>query len=127
VLDLVDVDSGKWARYARQVLPPMRWVYALEAQCLQRIESGRTDELTAISLISEAEVATYRRGGGHHPNVHVISNGVDMDYFVPQPEHNDPVVCFVGVWNYKPNVDAVCWFARKVLPALRARVGVRSF
>jgi len=103
VLDLVDVDSGKWARYARQVLPPMRWVYALEAQRLQRIESGRTDELTAISLISEAEVATYRRSGGHHPNVHVINNGGDQylehchdGYGCQWPP---PAGCWPGRWH----------------------------
>ena len=34
VMDLVDVDSEKWADYARTTRGPMGWIYAREARCL---------------------------------------------------------------------------------------------
>mgnify|MGYP002653221455 CR=1 FL=1 len=30
-----------------------------------------------------------------------------------------PLIVFTGQMDYRPNVDAVTWFARQVLPALR--------
>jgi glycosyltransferase involved in cell wall biosynthesis len=54
-------------------------------------------------------------------------NGVDADYFSPERDYPDPypagakVVAFTGAMDYWPNVDAVLWFAREVLPELRFR------
>ncbi len=53
-----------------------------------------------------------------------IRNGVDLDYFSPQPPNtNHPpqpkTLLFWGRMDFEPNVDAVCWFARAVWPALR--------
>src|SRR2546421_7315314 len=36
VMDFVDVDSEKFARYGRETQPPMRWIYRLEAERLRR-------------------------------------------------------------------------------------------
>src|SRR5919197_1283440 len=38
VLDLVDVDSAKWAALASKAVPPLAWVYRREAKCLARFE-----------------------------------------------------------------------------------------
>ncbi len=125
VLDLCDVDSLKWARYARDAAGPMRWVYATEADRLRRVESGNGLRVDAVTVISDAECEAYRRMGGHHRSVHVVGNGVDLDYFFPKPfelpRRDEQRVVFVGVLDYKPNVDAAAWFATEVMPALRER------
>lgn len=38
-----------------------------------------------------------------------------------------PVIGFVGVMDYTPNIDAVCWFVRCCWPAIRAAVPGASF
>ena len=54
VLDLVDVDSMKWAAYAKHTAGPMKWVYRTEATRLARVEAGLQDRFDAITVISGA-------------------------------------------------------------------------
>jgi glycosyltransferase involved in cell wall biosynthesis len=57
--------------------------------------------------------------------VDVVPNGVDLERFVPSrvPEsHRRPGAVFVGKMDYRPNVDAVRWFCREILPLVQSRV-----
>ncbi len=122
VLDLVDVDSVKWRHYAELASGPMRWVYAAESKRLRRIESGGNDPFDAITVVSEAEASVYRREVGYSPGLSVVGNGVDLDYFKPLDDPDNHLMVFVGVLNYKPNVDGVSWFVERVMPQLRRRM-----
>ncbi len=62
------------------------------------------------------------------PNVSAVENGV----VIPEPgsaaapPSRQPYVAFVGQMNYRPNADAVAWFAEDILPLIRkARPEVR--
>ena len=127
VLDLVDVDSAKWAEYAADSSAPLRWVYAAEATRLRRIEAGQRDHFDAVTVVSRREYDLYRSTVGDHPGLHVVGNGVDTDYFRELPDAGSQTLVFVGVLNYKPNADAVTWFARQVLPLLRERLPKLTF
>ncbi len=122
VLDLVDVDSQKWAAYARQSAGPMRWVYATESKRLARIEAGLEDRIDHITVISAPEAETYRGCFRNHPGLSVVENGVDLEYFSPRPDIASHTAVFVGVMNYKPNIEAVQWFAREVMPLVRRKL-----
>lgn len=122
VLDLVDVDSQKWASYADAAPIPAKWVYAAEAKRLRAIESGRFDQFDAITVVSQTEADCYRNTVGNHPGLTVVGNGVDMHYFSPQPDPNGHTIVFVGVLDYKPNYEGVTWFVQRVMPLLRQRV-----
>ena len=56
-----------------------------------------------------------------------IRNGVDSEYFSPAHDFASPfapgerAIVFTGAMDYWPNVDAVSWFAREVLPEIRRR------
>jgi sugar transferase (PEP-CTERM/EpsH1 system associated) len=56
-----------------------------------------------------------------------MMNGVDAEHYAPDDARPSPYaagtlpVVFTGAMDYWPNVDAVTWFAREALPALRAR------
>ncbi len=116
VLDLVDVDSQKWSAYAEQATGPMKWVYTKEAERLARIESGIDDRFDRISVISGAEAAVYREQFRDHPGLSVVENGVDLEYFSPMPDVGSQTTVFVGVMNYKPNIEAVQWYVNEVHP-----------
>lgn len=122
VLDLVDLDSRKWADYAASARWPMRRVYRTEAARLRRIELARRDFFDAITLVSDAELQAYRGLGGMHPRATAVTNGVDLDFFRPQHPGDNRTVIFVGVLDYPPNVEAVTWFADHVLPRLRRKL-----
>ena len=127
VLDLVDVDSQKWAAYAKSSYIPMKWVYGAEARRLRKIEAGAFDRFDAITVVSPTEAECYRQHVGSHPGLKVVSNGVDMNYFCPQPDPNNHELVFVGVLDYKPNYEGIAWFVENVMPKLRQRVPDAKF
>jgi len=111
VLDLVDVDSAKWAAYARGARPPKRWLYAREADRVGRLEHEALRRCDAVLAVSEAEAAALGVKAG---SVLAVGNGVDLDYFAATSPPSDPSVVFTGTMSYRPNVEGVCWFVRHV-------------
>jgi sugar transferase (PEP-CTERM/EpsH1 system associated) len=118
VIDLVDVDSQKWFDYARASRAPRSWLYGLEGRRLRRLEQGLAAWARALTVVTEAEANLYRQFAPGAP-VHAIGNGVDLEYFQPSPTAEEPACVFVGALDYRPNVDAACWFSREVWPAIR--------
>ena len=126
VMDLVDVDSAKWASYARQARGPKRWVFAREARGVGRLEQQALDRCEAVLLVSQAEAQTLN---SHRGTVLAVGNGVDLEYFAPaEPAPaNQPALVFVGTMDYRPNADGACWFAREVWPELKRQVPELTF
>jgi len=124
VLDLVDVDSQKWAGFAETTRGPIRLVYKAEAHRLRAVEAGQVVPFDAVTVISEAEAQRYNETVTDRHEPVVVNNGVDLKRFYPVTDRVDaaPTIVFTGVMSYKPNVDAVCWFARQVMPRVRAAV-----
>lgn len=53
-------------------------------------------------------------------SVEVIPNGIDLEYWQPQPIEREPAtLVFTGNYDYAPNRDAALFLARVVLPAVR--------
>lgn len=58
----------------------------------------------------------------------VLRNGIDVDFFRPQPPAERPVVSFIGAMWYEPNVDAMCYFFDEIYQYLIKRVdGLRIY
>lgn len=130
VMDLVDVDSDKWEQYAARVSAPMKWVYRLEGSLLRRYEREVVQKFDATVLVSEAETEVFRKRIAKFPGLHAVGNGVDLDFFRPGPEKQERKtrrITFCGAMGYLPNIDAVTWFAREVLPLVSKRVGEVEF
>jgi sugar transferase (PEP-CTERM/EpsH1 system associated) len=120
VIDLMDVDSQKWFDYAAASRAPRRWLYRAEGKRLRRLEQGLPAWARAVTLVSEAEADLYRSFSAPGP-VQAVPNGVDLAYFQPRAEAAGPTCVFVGALDYRPNVDAVCWFCREVWPEVVRR------
>lgn len=51
-----------------------------------------------------------------------ITNGVDMEYFAPDPGLLEPdKIVFTGVMGYAPNEDAALYFAEDIFPLVKAK------
>ncbi len=115
VVDLVDVDSAKWrARFERSHNP----IHLIESRRVRKFEERCMRELDAVTLTSRREAEIL---GGENGVVHVVRTGVDLDYF--QKRAVDPGgarIAFVGALDYAPNAEGIVWFAREVLPRIRA-------
>jgi sugar transferase (PEP-CTERM/EpsH1 system associated) len=128
LVDLVDVDSAKWAEYARARPWPLSWLYAREGRTLLAYEREIALTATRSFLVTQQEVALFERlAPDCAGRLQAIGNGVDADYFASDPGLASPFqageipLVFTGAMDYWPNVDAVTWFAAEKLPALRAR------
>jgi sugar transferase (PEP-CTERM/EpsH1 system associated) len=104
----------------------MRFVYRREWRKVAALERRIVTECDLSSFVSDAEADLFKR---LHPDcvarIRGVSSGVDHRYFDPEQDF-DPVYdvsvpnyVFTGTMDYKPNVDAVTWFARDILPLIR--------
>ncbi len=114
-----DLNSQKWAQYARHAWGPMRFVYALEARRLLAHERRIAYEFSHSVVSTEVELRDFQTLIPGAP-VSLVRNGVDLDHFRPTGRAKRAgTVIFTGVMDYLPNIDAVTWFAEEVLPRVR--------
>lgn len=132
VLDLCDLDSRKWLDYASASRGPLRALYRTEGTRLARLEQEWAAQFDATLLISTAEAAPLVQHVGS-TRVHIVGNGVTLRPALRPSGNQHPTIGFVGMMNYRPNVDAVCWFAkhcwstiRSVFPSAEFRIIGRS-
>jgi len=111
---------------------PARWpgaAYSLvQWRRLRRYEAQACRRADRVLVVSEADAAALRKlvpGLG----VAVIPNGIDTRAYRPDRKSRNSqfsirnsTLVFTGTMDFRPNVDAVLWFARKVLPRVRASV-----
>lgn len=123
VLDMVDVDSAKWAQYSRFAPLPMRPVYALEARRLQQYEAALAGRFERIVLATGNETRLLEAFAPEARSA-TVPNGVDLDFFRPLelPKTPHPTIVFAGQMDYFANVDGIVHFARNSLPRLRQRI-----
>jgi sugar transferase (PEP-CTERM/EpsH1 system associated) len=133
IVDFVDVDAEKWGEIAAYRRWPLSWLYRRERDRLRAFDRDAVARCDHCLFVSPTEAQAFQelipcvQG-----SVVVIPNGVDSRYFSPELYlpypfgPGGPVVAFTGDMSYWPNEDAALWFARRVLPGLRAEhPGVR--
>src|SRR5579864_1271013 len=128
VLDMVDVDSEKWAQYSRTASIPFSWLGRYEARQLAKHESEIVRRFSGTFVCTAREAELLRSVSGQQ-NVGVVGNVLDGNFFDPdkvpleeQIARLQPYVVFTGAMDYLPNIDAVTYFCREILPLARERV-----
>lgn len=128
LVDFVDVDSAKWTEYAAARHGPMAWLYRREGERLLAYERRVAADAQRAFFVTEKEAALFRSLAPEcGEQVQALGNGVDADFFAPDPARpspfasDGPAVVFTGAMDYWPNVDAVTWFVQDMLPELRRR------
>ncbi len=126
LVDFVDVDSAKWSDYAQAHRGPLSWIYRREGRQLLSYERRVAARADASFFVTESETQLFRRLAPEcAADVKAMCNGVDADFFAPDPQRCSPypadeiALVFTGAMDYWPNIDAVAWFVRDVLPTLR--------
>jgi sugar transferase (PEP-CTERM/EpsH1 system associated) len=114
---------------------PVRWPGAaysfVQWRRLRRYEAQVCRRADRVLAVSDADAAALRKlvlG----LDVTVVPNGVDTQVYQPEipnpkPQISKDALVFTGTMDFRPNVDAVLWFARKVLPRVRAQVPEAHF
>ncbi|WP_137918838.1 TIGR03087 family PEP-CTERM/XrtA system glycosyltransferase [Hydrogenophaga sp. 2FB] len=127
LVDFVDVDSAKWTQYAPAHRWPMSAVYRREGARLLAYEREVAQQARRSFFVTPNETALFLSQAPEATGrVQSLSNGVDADFFAPDPARENPfvngeqAVVFTGAMDYWPNIDGVSWFVADMLPRLRA-------
>ena len=92
---------------------------------LRRFERQVCLQADRVACVSEADAIALRQLDPYL-KPHIIPNGVDTDFYrrdcvtpFELPPHS---LVFTGTMDFRPNVDAMLWFAQEVLPLIKARL-----
>lgn len=109
VLDYQDALSLNARRRKEQSHGLMRLLLQYEAKALQRTEQQALRFFDATTVIAPADREAIS------PEVHLVPNGVDTEYF-HFPLSTKYTLVFTGNMSYAPNVDAACWLVKEIMP-----------
>ncbi|MCU0508109.1 MAG: glycosyltransferase [Anaerolineae bacterium] len=113
--------------FATDARRPRRWVAAAYSLVQWRKLAGyerrvcrAADRVVAVSEVDRDALLRLDPG----LDVTVVPNGVDLEFnrpgaVLPQPDMGARALVFTGKMDYRPNIDAVTWFADAVLPLIR--------
>lgn len=124
IMDFCDMDSAKFEDYAQRSRGPMRWMMQREARLLLAHDDAVACHADASLFVSEAEAMLFRERTGAD-GVHVVGNGIDTIRYDPDGAFErikapgEPLIVFTGQMDYRPNAEAVTWFAEAILPDIR--------
>ena len=119
-----NVESLIWRRYTEAADNPVkRWYIREQLRKFERFERWAYSSATAAVAVSREDAALMRSDFGA-TRVHVVENGVDVDFFRPQRDvDRDPAqMLFMGSLDWRPNQDAAVQLLTEVLPRVRAKV-----
>ncbi|MFQ6098857.1 MAG: glycosyltransferase family 4 protein [Armatimonadota bacterium] len=122
VLGQQNAEARVWEGVGRS-LPlwdPRRLYALLEARRLRAYEAAVCRSFDLVIVVSEADGRYLRALDPRLDRIAVVPIGVDVEYFTPSPRpQRASVVLFEGTMHWPPNVDAVKFFCREVLPLVR--------
>jgi glycosyltransferase involved in cell wall biosynthesis len=107
---------------------PRRWPSALYSLLqwykLRRFEAWACRNVDAVVAVSDVDARALRKIA-LDVGFAVVPNGLDVESYATfgTPEALPPQsLVFTGTMDYRPNVDAVLWFAQQVYPLIRQRL-----
>ena len=124
-LDLDDIESVTRSRLAAlHDVPGAGDADIEDARRFAAAEHDWIPRFDRVYVCSELDAERLRGLVPAAPEVRVIPNAVRIPSSPPVPRTTHPYTfLFVGTLGYEPNLDAVAWFTRRVLPRVHARAG----
>lgn len=140
IMDYVDLDSDKWAQYAKYSGFPLNVIYRTEKRRLLAYEIKINQLFEHSIFVSSREARMFGKLNPDSKSVQVICNGVDFGYFAPKRRNegsiglkmgskakNAPALVFTGVMDYFANEDGVRWFCEEIFPKIRSMIPETQF
>lgn len=109
---------------------PARLAVARDATRLRAIETRVLEEARLVVACSDADVVDFDKMlAAARTRCIVVPNGVDVAGYagLRDAASMERSILITGSYDWRPNQLGLEWFAREVLPALRAIAGGRSF
>ncbi len=119
VLDICDSMTLNYERFLAYRKDIASLLYRIEKAKTRTYESTVPAEFDA-NLVVSAHDRSFIFKLCPEARLEIVPMGVDFDYFRPADGDKIPNrVVFTGTMSYFPNVDAMRWFTRDVLPLIR--------
>jgi sugar transferase (PEP-CTERM/EpsH1 system associated) len=124
---IYDAHNAEWIlqqrAFAADVKNPRRWAAAayswVQWRRLRRYEAQLLQQVDHTVAMSAPDKVALRDIAPNAP-ITVVPNGVDLDAYLhyrgPSIKHD---LVFIGKMDFRPNIDAVLWFAHEVLPLIQ--------
>ena len=115
-----NVESSLWKRrVSTESNPVRRLAYKLEAVKMDRYERREVRRFHSIIAVSEHDRKQMLEMGASE--VTVVPTGVDTQKYQVSPPAtaNPPRIVFTGSMDWEPNIDAVNYFCREILPGVQ--------
>ena len=129
VLDQHNADERFWETFAREGSPWVRFFAKFNLWQLRRFQASVLKEVDIILSVSKEDADfTQSRLSNPATQVWVVPNGVDTEKLRPPDiaERKNRII-FCGAMDVLMNIDAVNWFAYRVLPRVREAVPDAEF
>jgi glycosyltransferase involved in cell wall biosynthesis len=116
-----NVESVIWQRYHETASNPLaRWYIKEQWRKFVNFERWAVRDADLTVAVSALDAQRFARDFGASA-VDVVDNGVDTEYFHPQPVPRDPrQLLFLGSLDWRPNLDGVALLLDRIFPAVRA-------
>ncbi|MEA3504785.1 MAG: glycosyltransferase [Bacteroidota bacterium] len=115
-IDYQDVFSKNIYRRAQTEAWYKKPVFYLEAARLKRYERKVFDCFDNKTIIAEPDRVWIDHKD--REQIHIIGNGVDMDFFKPIKIEKKYDLVFIGNMSYAPNVDSAEYLANEIIPEI---------
>lgn len=119
-LDYMDVFSAGMLRRKEKAHWLLKPFFMVEYKRLLRYEQQVFDKFKSKCIISEPDRALIPHPKRH--TIQIVENGVDMEYFTPQPASKKYDVLFTGNMGYPPNINAAELLAHHIMPLVRQQL-----
>ena len=121
VLSQQNVDSYIWGRLCRQTRHPLRkLLFWTQGRTFHRYEQMMSPRFDAVAVASELDLELLQQISPDQP-IEVIPNGVDIQLY--RPNHaveEEATLIYTGSMDWRPNEDAVLYFADYIFPIIQA-------
>ncbi|MCK6624789.1 MAG: glycosyltransferase [Anaerolineae bacterium] len=127
-LIIYDAHNAEWILQKRACLAdlknPVRWPAAayswVQWQRLRRYEAELLRRVDHTIAMSHPDKVALRDVAANVP-ITVVPNGVDLTAYDEVGQVFSYDLLFTGKMDFRPNIDAVLWFGRQVLPLIQAQ------
>lgn len=117
-----NVDSLIWQRYHEHTTGWLKRKYiGGQWRKFERFEGEAFRKADRVVAVSPEDAGLIRERFGQ-PNVDVVENGVDNDFFDRVHDARDPNhILFLGALDWRPNLDCIDLLLDKIFPAIHAQ------
>jgi len=119
-----NVETIIWRRYAAGAANLVRRAFfRSQTDRMLAFERAACRRAAHVITVSEADAKLLGEMCGIS-HVSSVPTGVDVEYFCRRTpaDASNPGLVFAGSMDWMPNIDAVLWFVREVLPLIRRQI-----